>query len=465
MLLVDGHVYGTNNSSLMCVKFEDGSTAWTARSVGKGSIAYADGHLYVRSEDGDIALVEANPKEYKRRRADSSSRTAVARRRGAHPVIAGGKLYPSARLGHAAGVRYQGEVISLDERAAHEVSGFGVEANLAYQQARLLWKTPMLPPPFRAMDPADDLGWLAVADWLEEHDDPARAELVRLTRLLRHDLDDPDRPAREARLVELLAAGVEPCVATMTNGIGMEFVYVPAGVFLMGSPPEEEGHQDDEGPVHEVEIARGFWMGKYPVTQAEYQMIVGKNPSHFSSDGEGREAVEGMDTSRFPVGDVSYEDVNSFCERLIGRDEECSRSLRYRLPTEAEWESIPGRSGPTSKRYHFGEQLLPSIKPTSTIICSGRLRSVPIRRMPSVCSICTAMSGSGAPIATTRISISRAARTIRQGNQRRRPMYYAAAAGPTGRRHVDLPPATITFCPSQSNQGSGFRLYFPAHPG
>ena len=58
----------------------------------------------------------------------------------------------------------------------------------------------MLPPPFRAMDPADDLGWLAVADWLEEHGEADRAELVRLTRLLRRDLTTPTgRRGRIAR--------------------------------------------------------------------------------------------------------------------------------------------------------------------------------------------------------------------------------------------------------------------------
>jgi outer membrane protein assembly factor BamB len=92
VLLVGGYVYGTNNTSLLCVKFEDGSTAWTNRCVGKGSVAYADGHLYVRSENGDVALVEANPKEYKEKgrfkQPDRSSQKAWA-----HPVIAGGKLY------------------------------------------------------------------------------------------------------------------------------------------------------------------------------------------------------------------------------------------------------------------------------------------------------------------------------------------------------------------------------------
>ena len=92
VLLIDGYVYGTNNAALMCVEFEDGSTAWTARGVGKGSVAYADGCLYVRSEDGEIALVEANSKGYKEKgrfkQPDRSREKAWA-----HPMIAGGKLY------------------------------------------------------------------------------------------------------------------------------------------------------------------------------------------------------------------------------------------------------------------------------------------------------------------------------------------------------------------------------------
>ena len=92
VLLVDGHVYGTGNTNLMCVKFEDGSTAWSSRGVGKGSIAYADGRLYVRGENGDIVLVEASPKEYKEKgRFTQPGRS--SQKAWAHPVIAGGKLY------------------------------------------------------------------------------------------------------------------------------------------------------------------------------------------------------------------------------------------------------------------------------------------------------------------------------------------------------------------------------------
>ena len=64
VVLVQDHLYGTNGGSLLCVDFKTGKIAWEDRSVGKGSVTYADGHLYVRGEDGKVALVEANPAKY-----------------------------------------------------------------------------------------------------------------------------------------------------------------------------------------------------------------------------------------------------------------------------------------------------------------------------------------------------------------------------------------------------------------
>jgi outer membrane protein assembly factor BamB len=86
------YVYGTNNNGLVCIDFKTGETKWQDRCVGKGSIAAADGRLYVRSEKGPIALVEATPSAYKElgrfEQPDRSSKNAWP-----HPVIAGGRLY------------------------------------------------------------------------------------------------------------------------------------------------------------------------------------------------------------------------------------------------------------------------------------------------------------------------------------------------------------------------------------
>jgi len=92
MVLVDGYIYGTNNATLTCLDFLTGEVQWEDRSVGKGAVTYADGHIYLRSEDGPIALVEANPKEYvERGRFEQPERS--DEKAWAHPVIAGGKLY------------------------------------------------------------------------------------------------------------------------------------------------------------------------------------------------------------------------------------------------------------------------------------------------------------------------------------------------------------------------------------
>jgi len=92
MVLVGDHLYGFDNANLTCLNFLTGELAWSNRSVGKGSVAYADGHLYARSERGAVALVEATPKAYVEK-----GRFTPPDLSGAftwpHPVVAGGRLY------------------------------------------------------------------------------------------------------------------------------------------------------------------------------------------------------------------------------------------------------------------------------------------------------------------------------------------------------------------------------------
>ncbi len=89
---VGDYVYGTNNSGLVCIDFKTGETKWKDRGVGKGSIAAADDRLYVRSEKGPVALVEATPTAYKEiarfEQPERSKKNAWP-----HPIIAGGRLY------------------------------------------------------------------------------------------------------------------------------------------------------------------------------------------------------------------------------------------------------------------------------------------------------------------------------------------------------------------------------------
>jgi formylglycine-generating enzyme required for sulfatase activity len=133
----------------------------------------------------------------------------------------------------------------------------------------------------------------------------------------------------------------------ITNGIGMKFVLVPAGTFRMGSPPDEVGRRDNEGPAHEVILTRPFYLGVYPVTQAEYQAVTGRNPARFQGASGGGPL--------HPIENVSWDEAVAFCARLGERGEEKAGGRSYRLPTEAEWE-FACRAGTTTP-FHTGAGL------------------------------------------------------------------------------------------------------------
>jgi formylglycine-generating enzyme required for sulfatase activity len=115
----------------------------------------------------------------------------------------------------------------------------------------------------------------------------------------------------------------------------MEFVLIPAGTFQMGANDSEAGN--DEKPVHTVRITQPFYLGKYEVTQGQWQAVMGNNPSEFTGD------------SNRPVEQVSWKEVQEFIRRLNSQE----GGTTYRLPTEAEWE-YAARAGTTS-RWSFGE--------------------------------------------------------------------------------------------------------------
>ena len=119
---------------------------------------------------------------------------------------------------------------------------------------------------------------------------------------------------------------------SMTDAAGIEFVWVPAGMFRMGSTSAESAW--NERPVTAVRISEGFWLGKYEVTQAQWQAVMGSNPSYFPGCGQ------------CPVERVSWNDSQAFIARLNARE----GASGYRLPTEAEWE-YAARAGTTGDRY------------------------------------------------------------------------------------------------------------------
>jgi uncharacterized protein (TIGR02996 family) len=200
--------------------------------------------------------------------------------------------------------------------------------------------------------PGDETPWLVLADWLEEQADP-RAELVRLQLALRRQPGPAERLAWEERVRTLLASGVRPCVPLLTNSIGMQLALILAGRFLMGSPERS----DDEGPQHEVEISKPFYLGIYQVTQAEYEKVMSTNPSWFSATGGGNDKIEGQDTSRFPVECVTWEDANEFCKKLSELPDEQESGRVYRLPTEAEWEYACRGGAASATPFSFGASL------------------------------------------------------------------------------------------------------------
>ncbi len=121
-------------------------------------------------------------------------------------------------------------------------------------------------------------------------------------------------------------------------GVKMTFVLVPPGRFWMGSPYNEQGRDDDE-VKHEVELTQPFYLGKFEVTQAQYEAITGKNPSHFKG-------------AKLPVEQVSWEEADAFARELTRKR---GLSHLYRLPTEAEWEYACRGGRPSSQPFGVGD--------------------------------------------------------------------------------------------------------------
>ncbi|MBD2130978.1 SUMF1/EgtB/PvdO family nonheme iron enzyme [Sphaerospermopsis sp. FACHB-1094] len=124
------------------------------------------------------------------------------------------------------------------------------------------------------------------------------------------------------------------------NNVTLEMVEIPGGKFMMGSPETEAKRDSDESPQHQVTVS-GFFMGKYEVTQKQYQAIMGSNPSDFK--GENR-----------PVERVSWDDAVGFCEKLSKKT-----GKKYTLPSEAQWE-YACRAGTTTP-FYFGESITPDL--------------------------------------------------------------------------------------------------------
>jgi formylglycine-generating enzyme required for sulfatase activity len=135
------------------------------------------------------------------------------------------------------------------------------------------------------------------------------------------------------RLLIALAATLVPAFSAENRVIPdlkLDLIWVKPGAFTMGSPADEQSRNKAEGPQTRVTFTKGFWLGKTEVTQGQYQMVVGENPSTFKNVG-----------TNAPVENVSWIDAMSFCEKLNARERAAGRlpeNYIYTLPTEAQWE-------------------------------------------------------------------------------------------------------------------------------
>jgi len=133
----------------------------------------------------------------------------------------------------------------------------------------------------------------------------------------------------------------------MVASIGMEMIFCPPGTFMMGSPTSESGRGTDE-TQHQVTLTNGFYLGKYEVTQAQYETVIGSNPS--SPQGNNR-----------PVERVNWHEAQAFCDQLTSIEQTAGRlpaGWKYALPTEAQWE-YACRAG-TTTAYSWGNVISPN---------------------------------------------------------------------------------------------------------
>jgi uncharacterized protein (TIGR02996 family) len=234
-----------------------------------------------------------------------------------------------------------------------------------------------------AAHPEDDRLRLVFADWLEDHDNAAWAEFIRVRSELAGVIEcAPRRAALVQREQGLVARAVQagrplpevllraPCVRPgpghpplqVVNSIGMTLTLIPAGQFLMGkaapgeglceppAPQDEDGEWrniDDACPQHEVTLARPFYLGIHAVTWKEYERVM---------DDEAREEAGcEQESPHHPAHNLCWGEAVEFCQALSALPEEEAAGRVYRLPTEAEWEYACRAD--TTTRFWTGDKL------------------------------------------------------------------------------------------------------------
>ena len=137
--------------------------------------------------------------------------------------------------------------------------------------------------------------------------------------------------------------GREEVTYTLPGGVPLVLVRIPAGTFQMGAPESERYSNSWERPVHSVTLTTDYYLGKYEVTQAQWQAVMGSFPSYFGSCG-----------GSCPVEQVSWDDIRG-ANGFIAKLNQLLGTTKFRLPTEAEWERAA--RGGTQTRFSFGDAL------------------------------------------------------------------------------------------------------------
>jgi formylglycine-generating enzyme required for sulfatase activity len=178
---------------------------------------------------------------------------------------------------------------------------------------------------------------LAFRNGLEIHRDPDfHRDMDRLIRILREILDAAAVTREPGEEVAFLLSG----------RLKMPFCWIPPGTLRL------PWHEETDAPLC---IPKGFWLGKFPVTQAEWRAVTGEAPSHFQVGRGGAEVVKGLDTSRFPVESVSWDDCQEFLKKLAalgGIEKTFGKPGHFVLPHSDAWQ-YAAHAGRSDKQYYY----------------------------------------------------------------------------------------------------------------